>query len=67
MRGKAPRAGGGALVEAAPAEYRVSDPFFGSAADCDADLRFVRRVSLVAVPMVLLICALTLWLAQVAG
>jgi hypothetical protein len=53
--------------ETKPLNYRASDSFFGSESECAADARLVKRLSLVVVPMVLLLCLLTLALAQVAA
>ena len=40
-----------------------SDESFGTAAECAADALFVKRLSLIVVPAVLLLCLLTLVLA----
>ncbi len=48
-------------------EYRVSDSFFGTAIDCAEDALFVKRLSLIGVPAIFLLCLLTLVLAQTAA
>jgi hypothetical protein len=47
--------------------YAMSDDLFGDADECAADAAFVKRLSLIVVPMLFVLCLLTLALEQLGA
>ena len=53
--------------ESARRAQQAYEDYFGDAAECTADAQFVKRLALIVVPAILMLCLLSLALAQLTA